>query len=228
MTDYCYICGALASSREHVPPQCIFPEGKDAGIDLRRNLVTVPSCEIHNQHKSHDDEYLLFALTMSITNNKTAMTQMQKKIVRSITRNPRRFHEFAKDPRRVFAVESGGPAIDTLMVRIDTKRFMTSLDWIARGLYRHHFSTRFIGKCSLLTDFILYAETPNAVRNNDLQYAATQYVRPHFDALVQEGENPDVFQYCFDKPDQNGLIAMRMTFFRGSRIYVTYHPEKAA
>jgi hypothetical protein len=37
----CYHCGAPATSTEHVPPKCIFPEKKDAfGANYRRNLNT--------------------------------------------------------------------------------------------------------------------------------------------------------------------------------------------
>ncbi|WP_282057492.1 hypothetical protein [Clostridium botulinum] len=27
--EVCYWCGKLETSREHVPPKCLFPEGKD-------------------------------------------------------------------------------------------------------------------------------------------------------------------------------------------------------
>jgi len=40
----CYMCGAPAVSKEHVPPKCIFPEQKDiAGQNFRDGLITVPS-----------------------------------------------------------------------------------------------------------------------------------------------------------------------------------------
>jgi len=56
----CYMCNEPETSREHVPAACFFPETKDLppGIDLRRNLFTVPSCDTHNSHKSNDDQYL--------------------------------------------------------------------------------------------------------------------------------------------------------------------------
>jgi len=230
ISETCYMCEQPATSREHVPPKCLFPEQKDleAGQDLRKNLIRVPSCDTHNQEKSGDDEYLLFALTMSISNNQTAMTQIQRKIVRSITRNRSRFDGFARDPQHVFAVDPSGTAVDTLMVRIDNKRFLKSLDWIARGLFRHQFSRRFNGKCSLLPDFTLYAGSEDDVKRNDIQSGATSYVRPHFDELEQLGDNPEVFRYCFGDPDERGLIPMRMSFFDGSNVYVAYIPENTA
>ena len=62
----CYICGAPATSKEHVPPQCLFPEKKDIGTEkFRKDLITVPSCELHNTNKSKDDEFLMDALYWS-------------------------------------------------------------------------------------------------------------------------------------------------------------------
>src|SRR5207249_7535044 len=56
----CYMCDRQATSHEHVPPKCIFPERKDTdGQDLRAQLITVPSCDIHNSKKSKDDESLM-------------------------------------------------------------------------------------------------------------------------------------------------------------------------
>lgn len=61
--EICYWCGWVATSSEHVPPKCLFPESKDVkGIydrSFRNNLITVPSCDKHNMKKSHDDEYLM-------------------------------------------------------------------------------------------------------------------------------------------------------------------------
>ena len=53
------MCDRNAVSSEHVPPKNLFPEQKDVGKDYRQYLITVPSCEIHNNHKSKDDEFLI-------------------------------------------------------------------------------------------------------------------------------------------------------------------------
>ena len=46
----CYYCGKKASSREHVPPKCIFLDSVD-GKKNKNNLITVPSCYEHNTAK---------------------------------------------------------------------------------------------------------------------------------------------------------------------------------
>ncbi len=66
----CYKCGAPASSKEHVPPKCLFPEEKDINTSFfRHNLITVPSCDQHNSVKSKDDEFLLACITGIVGNN---------------------------------------------------------------------------------------------------------------------------------------------------------------
>jgi hypothetical protein len=54
----CYYCGNIANTREHAPPKIFFPNS------LRDNLVTVPSCSLHNNAKSNSDEYI-FQLIVS-------------------------------------------------------------------------------------------------------------------------------------------------------------------
>ena len=60
----CYMCDEESTSSEHVPPKCLFPEQKDLpeGVDLRKSLITVPSCDLHNSKKSNDDEYYSIVL----------------------------------------------------------------------------------------------------------------------------------------------------------------------
>src|SRR4030081_910056 len=60
---HCYMCAARATSREHVPPRNLFPEAREnGGVDYRLNLITVPSCDVHNSAKSDDDEFLMVSL----------------------------------------------------------------------------------------------------------------------------------------------------------------------
>ena len=62
--ETCYACDNKAVSREHIPPKCFFPERKDFpnDKDYRRDLITVPSCIVHNLHKAYDDEYCFFVI----------------------------------------------------------------------------------------------------------------------------------------------------------------------
>lgn len=56
---HCYYCGEPSTGAEHVPPKSFFIKGQ------REGLITVPSCDVHNQHKSKDDEYIRSLLLSS-------------------------------------------------------------------------------------------------------------------------------------------------------------------
>ncbi|MDN5882405.1 MAG: hypothetical protein L0H37_08540, partial [Nitrosospira sp.] len=77
----CYMCDQEATTMEHAPPKCIFPEKKDLSSydDYRQGLITVPSCEEHNTTKSKDDEYLLYLLAASATSSVIGLNQFLTK-----------------------------------------------------------------------------------------------------------------------------------------------------
>lgn len=83
------MCDNIATSSEHVPPKCLFPEQKDLSvdIDLRKNLLKVPSCDAHNSQKSNDDEFFLYVLCTSFQINEIGLNQYQTKIRRATKRN---------------------------------------------------------------------------------------------------------------------------------------------
>jgi hypothetical protein len=53
MTCYYQGCQHRGTTKEHIPPKAFFPK------DQREQLLTVPSCELHNNAKSTDDIYVL-------------------------------------------------------------------------------------------------------------------------------------------------------------------------
>lgn len=83
------MCDAPPTSREHVPPKCLFPEEKDlpTGVSLRKNLFKVPSCDSHNSQKSHDDEYFLYVLSTSFQINEIGLNHYRTKVRRAAKRN---------------------------------------------------------------------------------------------------------------------------------------------
>ena len=80
------MCEQKATSVEHVPPKCLFPEYKDTQRDLRLNLITVPSCDDHNGKKSRDDEFLMVSLAGIIGNNSIGYQHYRGKIQRALKR----------------------------------------------------------------------------------------------------------------------------------------------
>ena len=224
MPKTCYMCDRVATSKEHVPPQCFFPEEKDlpAGINLRKNLITVPSCDDHNTNKSKDDEYLLFSLCLNIANNDTAFSLFATKITRAMNLNPKTYSTFSKTHVPIVAVDNQtGQASRTYMIKLDTERVMTSLDQISRALYFKKYKYRFQGDCKILYDFALY-NGPYAAQKNDFLQKALKQMKDYFAQMTHDGDNPEVFKYVLQDVDKGHVLGMQ--FYGGSNVFAAFVP----
>jgi hypothetical protein len=223
-TRECYYCGRDATSIEHVPPKCLFPESKDAsGEDLRLNLITVPSCDEHNLGKSKDDEFLMACLTPVVGNNRLGFLQTHTKLARAIERSSGRLLGAAvRDVRDVDLAVPGGGRLPVLIGRADMPRLCRVLEHVARGLFFHVFDRRFIGECNILPDFVWYKAEPSLEVIKEL--TKLHYLQERGDWSAY-GDNERVFTAEVGPVDQYGLTPLVMTFFEGSRIYAAFKPE---
>lgn len=122
----CYFCGNEATGVEHIPPKSFFPKGK------RQNLITVDSCDIHNQDKSKDDEYIRTILLSSIKLDgqehieelrNTSVRALERSITRSLEKGMTR--EQAKDILEIIAKYKDDPVGGAKAVdEIDSKGIM--------------------------------------------------------------------------------------------------------
>jgi hypothetical protein len=134
----CYMCDAIATSVEHAPPLCLFPEIEEDELrrDFRRNLITVPSCDTHNSAKSRDDEYIRLELVSSIGANKHGYQLARTKIARSIARRPSLMLSLLQKSTPAFVLDNESQQrIETLRIELDPLRVYTVLMNIARALY---------------------------------------------------------------------------------------------
>lgn len=141
MNQTCYMCERPATSDEHVPPKCLFPEEKDLpkGVALRKDLIKVPSCDIHNTKRSKGDEYLLYVLSMNIANNAVAFRQFSTKILRAVDRRPGLMQSILSEQQEVVTVDRTGTAHNALMVKADMSRIYKCFNQMARALYYKEF-----------------------------------------------------------------------------------------
>ena len=228
------MCDQPATTKEHVPPKCLFPEQKDLPKDspsLRENLITVPSCEIHNTQRARDDEYILYFLTMHIANNSTAFKQFHTKILRSYQRNPALMKLITENGEKVVTVDTYGKTMPSLQIMPDADRLNRCFDSIANGLYFHQYGERYNGGSVRSLQDIAFDRT-----NKNQIYIDTgterddviTHLRKHFAQLGHDGSNPDVFRYRFEEPDENGIISLHMQFYRGCNVFCAFSPEKYA
>lgn len=217
----CYICGAQATSKEHVPPRCLFPDVKDAGTDkFRTNLITVPSCDLHNSMKSKDDEFLMGILSGYVGNNLFGFLHTQTKVARAIERNERFMDVFLKDAVPTVIQNKNGKLIPIVRGTPDLGRLTRCFENIAHGLYYHHFKKPFDGRIFCIIDFVTYMDE-NAEKWKLLYRKVFEQEAHEF---KMKGNSPQIFKYLMTDPLEDGSFGMRLLFYEGTMVAVSFHP----
>ena len=213
----CYACESEATSDEHAPPKCLFPERKDTPhrVDYRVNLITVPSCEAHNSSKSRDDEYLLHALAGSYTSSDVGLTQFITKVRRAFERAPSKASSFVRRSRPVLLKRNAADEWEQgAEVIVEAERLDLVLGNCARALYFHQTAEKFIGPVHVITAFTMYKH-PEVQANIT---SSVEAVRTHFASRERRGENPAVFWYKFE--DGESTATFLMCFYSASEVLV--------
>lgn len=222
--ECCYYCGRPATSAEHVPPRCIFPEGKDAfGADMRKNLITVPSCDEHNLEKSKDDEFLMGCVTPVVGNNGAGYIQTQTKLRRAFEHSGGRLlGAVMPDAKEATWVRPDGARFPILVGQADVQRLCRAFEHVARGLYFHLRQSRFVGRCRVIPSFVRFPDDRELVVIQELARVMLRQERSNW---ICHGQNLDVFRFQFGPTDQYGLLPMVMTFFGGAEVFVSFQPD---
>lgn len=219
------MCDATATSVEHVPPRCLFPERKDLpeGEDLRKQLITVPSCDVHNSSKSKDDEYLLYALSMNIPNNPTASNHFSTKVLRAIQRRPSVITKFTEKQISVKVEDTKtGETHKTVAFQVDRRRLENALEMIGHALYFHHFRTSWKGSVSAYPNFLLALTESNAHELNGAVEKMAALAEEFFLNEPRYGENQDVFSYQVAAGQAPVETIMLLRFYEGSKVTLLF------
>ena len=75
MTCYFQGCTEKGTTKEHIPPRSFFPDGE------KEQLLTVKSCEKHNNAKSANDLYVLAHICMNASPSNRAREVWKNKVV---------------------------------------------------------------------------------------------------------------------------------------------------
>jgi hypothetical protein len=219
------MCQRPATSKEHIPPKCLFPEARDSpsGVDYRKNLITVPSCEAHNSAKSKDDEYLLMVVLTHFENNLAAQRQFSQKGIRALWASPSLHNVFAnRIPARVDGRE-------TIVFTVNRERFDSSIGHIASGLCFHHFGLKQTAKWHVHSQQLLLADMDK--RQVDHTYARMQKklreeVASKLATVPIQGTNPEVFQYQLLQEPSSGPIIVCLLFYEGLEVIAVSYGTK--
>lgn len=214
----CYMCDEPATTKEHVPPKCIFPEKKDtlAQVDYRKDLDCVPSCKKHNNDKSRDDEYLLSVLSSSVTSSDVGLRNYLTKVNRAYKRAPGLAKKYIQNMEPVEFKRTGGDVEQGALIPIEHKRVDSVLLCCARGLFFKKTSKKLLLPGKVITHFALYLDPV-------LQNSIDETMREaglFFNSRAKIGANIDVFWYNYH--ECNDYVTFYMCFYGASVVLVRF------
>lgn len=195
----CYCCDAAGSTKEHVPPKSFFPPS------LRKNLITVPSCEAHNLDNSEDVEIARSQICQHIQTNGVARSLAADKVLRSLQRNNAALAK--KTLRNLRPVIVNGQQTGVFTAAIDSiNRVMEA---IAYAIYFHTKGNRYTGSWQIILSSLVFHQMPaegstdgwKAVQEAlaNLPYTSIPMPEPSvFTCEVYEvSETKVIYRFCF-------------------------------
>lgn len=210
----CYWCGIKltdeTNKREHVPPYGFFPKG------LREKLITVPSCEEHNNQFSLLDERFQIYIK-ALGTNQIAIDDFKDRVVRGLNREQsKNFVKSLSD--KSFYTEIDGE--QKLVMEIDTEHTQKFIEKIIRGIYFYHNETPAEG---LIQSFSVQFINPT-VNYEDLADFLLEELPPE---IMVEGDccNPDVFRYRYYTIPEEKLFFIVLNFYKGAEFIGWVIPE---
>src|SRR4029453_13441955 len=211
--ETCYMCDAPATTREHIPPRCIFPK---ASVH-RKNLMTVPSCDLHNGEKSTSDQYLRHVLICALGNNPLALQVADEAAVPRLEKQPHLMKTFLPNLREITF-----EGVNTGAFTIDVDRFYKVIDSLVRGLYFKETGKKLMAKLEFMWSALRLPSSLHA--------PFEQFIR-QTDATLRKdfvGANPKVFVYALETLEEGKHGICRMRFYEGPPIYAVWssHPPR--
>jgi|24_taG_2_1085349.scaffolds.fasta_scaffold01737_3 hypothetical protein len=198
LKNKCYYCGQPKTSMEHVPPKVFFPDKKYSHNDInhRQELITVPSCDVHNSNKSHLDEYLFVIMAINILANENGQhLALNKAVDKIIKRKPKLFKEVLGSAQEVLVDEYGlGELQSTFAFEFDKNKLDECFDYISRGIYFHHFQKNYEGKVKSRYQFVVSLDSDSVTTNKKLE-EYRQFVKERLNNIEKHGQNTEVFYY---------------------------------
>jgi hypothetical protein len=209
MGKYCYYCGKEAVSKEHMPPKCFFTNNN------KLNLVTVPSCILHNTGKSEIDLYARTIISVHRTINKEGITKFKQKTIKSIEKNP-----FIKE---IFInktlVKLNGKK--TYLLNVDNEKIDEFYKYLSSGIYYLLFNKVYKRKWDII-QYSLIQDTLVHKSVYDAQYELFRRINTIEGFIdINEFNNSKIFKasyFVVNKIFRN-IIIIKTVFYGGFTVY---------
>ncbi len=206
----CYLCGAKAASRDHVPPKNLFPQPRPS------NLITLPCCEGCNGAASKDEEYFRWFLVTASADNPVASNLIHGPVIRGLRRKPRLLYSIMAGAIPRVEMRSPGGIIlgHRPAFKFDRSRVQATIDKVIRGLFFKH-SRRRLRPDYKVFDFIL---NPNL---SD-EWKATIFALP----LRETSDRVFGYRFSVAVDDPDASMCWMMFFERALVMCMTGPPEQ--
>jgi hypothetical protein len=205
----CYACDQPATTREHAPPSSFFPEG------LRDNLITVPSCALHNNANSKDVEYARNVISTMLGVNEVGERHFLDKAIRSFGRTPALLHTTFSDirPVNIHGMTSG-------VFTLDVERITNVMAACIRALHFRETGERVYNWQLVFPN--LHFASGDATEEEAASWRESLSVFRRLPFSAQATSSPDVFQYAV--ADIEGHRVYSLLFYRGFAVYAFRTP----
>lgn len=200
----CYLCGALATTKDHIPPRGMFPKPRPS------NLATVPACKNCNQQASKDDEYFRLIVAAISRDSPSSLRLLRQRILPRIRDAPALAASFLNATSHVTVSGPDGTGRRAHEVTFDTNRIQRVIERIVRGLFLTRTGER-LRPNHVVTDFALNPELSDEMQR-------TLANLPLF--LIGDG---DIFSYRCALPDHSDTNSYWfLMFYDDSTLFVTH------
>src|SRR5215813_977766 len=121
MSCYYQGCSRPGTTKEHIPPQAFFPK------DQSNQLLTVRSCELHNNKKSSDDIYVLAQICMNASPSNRSREVWKQSVLPQLDYN-------GEALRKTLASDAITLPSGAVMYKCDTARFDRFFNALSCGI----------------------------------------------------------------------------------------------
>lgn len=129
----CYLCGAVATTRDHIPPLGLFPAPRP------QNLVTAPACETCNRGSSLHDEYFRVTVATGSRDSPQSIALLHQRILPRMRQSPALIAELMTSMRWTAIRSEGGIYLGQAPAfPVDRPRIQAVIEKIVKGLYYKH------------------------------------------------------------------------------------------
>jgi len=208
--ETCYACDQTATTKEHAPPKSFFPEAQ------RHNLITVPSCALHNNANAMDVEYTRNIVSTSYGINDVGQQHFLDKAMRSFDHSPKLLSATFSDIR---PVQLQGVQIGSFTV--DVSRINAVMSACVAALHFHE-----TGEKLQRWEIVLPNMRFNPSSTTDEQVGNWRQFLSLFSQMnwdVRTVNSPDVFEYAVSSLPDGRVYSMR--FYKAFLVFCLKAPE---